>query len=241
MLPVLILAAVLLLGAPGARAEEGEKTTATNWHALLVGVSEYPVLRKKLGEERYKARRVALKGPPNDVALMRDLLLEVVGIPSKNITELVGWPTDEKSRPTYKNIIAALDRLGATVKKGDRVVIHMGGHGCQVPDTSGDELDGKDEVFLPADTGTWEKDKISNVITDDELNKKVRRIRDAGAFVWLIMDCCHSGTIVRGTEEGVQTRRLDPDDLGVPITATRGTSSREDYSKEESQNLERIV
>lgn len=75
VLPVLILAAVLLLGAPGARAEEGEKTTATNWHALLVGVSEYPVLREKLGEERYKARRVALKGPPNDVALMRDLLL----------------------------------------------------------------------------------------------------------------------------------------------------------------------
>jgi hypothetical protein len=42
-------------------------------------------------------------------------------------------------------------------------------------------------------------------------------MRDKGAFVWIVVDACHSGTMTRGIEdEDVRSRRVDPISLGVP-------------------------
>src|SRR5262245_37787409 len=48
----------------------------TAGRALLVGVTEYPQLRAKFGDEGYRSRKIALQGPANDVRLMHDVLVD---------------------------------------------------------------------------------------------------------------------------------------------------------------------
>ncbi len=62
---------------------------------------------------------------------------------------------------------------------------------------------------------------MPNVITDDEMAKALLAIRKTGAFVWLVFDSCHSGTITRGApDEGdLVMRDIKPSDLGIPDEA----------------------
>jgi len=198
------LLALLLLFACAATAED---------RALLVGCSDYPGLKS----HPYYEVSIRLLGPENDVEIMRKVLSGNLGV--EKITQLVGWPKDESKRPTRANILRHLDRLATEAKKGDRVIFFFAGHGTQQPDTDGDEIDGLDEVLLPADATGWNsrKRKLINGISDDELGEKLRAIRRAGARVWLILDCCHSGGGVRGETE--RSRGLHPTLLGVPDDA----------------------
>lgn len=205
--------------------------------ALLVGCSEYPFLREALGDERYE-REVRLNGPVADVELVRATLGRVLGLEPAHARVLAGWPAEAAARPTRANVLAALAALADEVGPGDRAVVFLAGHGTQqrVPREKSDEPDGLDEVFLPADARTAQDGWIPNSIRDDELGAAVRAIRDAGADVWLIVDACHSGTMLRGAEEaGVRVRGLDPALLGIPSEPRGGArSSRRASEREES-------
>jgi hypothetical protein len=186
---------------------------AAEEHALLIGCTEYPGLKS----DPYYETSIRLYGPGNDVKLMSGTLRRFLGV--KRITVLAGWPKDEAARPTRANIIGHLDRLADTAKKGDRVIVYFAGHGSQQPDTNRDEIDGLDEIFLPADAKGWngKKGEVENSITDDELGAKLRAIRARGARVWLLLDCCHSGSGVRGV--GERSRGLEAANLGIPDAA----------------------
>src|SRR5208337_1509441 len=112
--------------------------------ALLVGCTTYPNL----------PRHRQLEGPAHDVPLVRDLLIKRYHFSPENIAELVEG-AGEARRPTREHIHAAFERLAKAAGPGDRVVILMSGHGAQQPARADDrtELDGLDEVFLPADVG----------------------------------------------------------------------------------------
>lgn len=66
------------------------------------------------------------------------------------------------------------------------VWIHYSGHGTYVMDRNGDEIDGKDECFVPSD---------SNLIPDDFL-KNIIRYFNPDTRIIVVADCCHSGTIM---------------------------------------------
>merc|ERR1719424_2681516 len=66
--------------------------------------------------------------------------------------------------------------------------LHYSGHGGQKEDRTGDEKDGKDETILPCDF------QSAGQITDDDLHQLVVESLPQGARMWVIMDCCHSGT-----------------------------------------------
>ena len=137
---------------------------------------------------------------------MRDLLIKRYHFSPENIAELVEG-AGEARRPTRGHIHAAFEELAKASGPGDRVVILMSGHGAQQPARADDrtELDGLDEVFLPADVGGWDRERkvVTNAIIDHELGAWVRAIQAKGATVWLIFDSCHSGTMIRGTDEEV--------------------------------------
>ncbi len=105
---------------------------------------------------------------------------------------------------TKKGIISSLKTLESKLKKGDVVFIHFSGHGQQVLDNNGDELDQLDEAIVPFDSpllyqeGIYEGDLL---IRDDELGTLTKRIRkkcsESGQLL-LVLDSCHSGTGVRG-------------------------------------------
>jgi len=83
-------------------------------------------------------------------------------------------------------------------KPGDTLVFHYSGHGSQVRDTEGDELeDGKDEIICPWDFN-WE----DGFIKDDDFRATFQELRK-GVHLEVILDSCHSGT---GTREMILDR-----------------------------------
>ena len=156
--------------------------------ALLVGVAKYApeTLWSQLQTEK-------------DVAIIYESILSR-GFEAENIQTL----TD---KTTKKDIVDAFrSHLIQQVKPGDIVYFHFSGHGHQIPDDNGDELDGWDESLVPANA-TNDKGKLnpkefySNYIRDDELGQLLDELRlkiGATGDVMVSIDACHSGTATRG-------------------------------------------
>ncbi len=193
---------VLLAAAPHAHAAD---------HALLIGVSDYPNL----------PRRLWLRAPGNDVALMRETLL-ARGFAPERVRQLVSR-AGGANEPTRHNIIEALRKLQAQVQPGDSVVLYLAGHGSQQAQPAGranrpTEADDLDEVFLPADVQRWDGNAaqaaIPNALLDDELAEWMDAVVDRGATVWAFFDTCHAAGMARGRRAGV--RAVSPAELGLP-------------------------
>lgn len=203
----------------GPRVAPAATATDSRWHALLVGCDEYPELRAAFAD-RYE-EEIRLTGPLNDVELMREVLSDALQVRDERFTILAGWPDDPAARPTLRNIDRALTKLGRAVEPGDDVLLYFSGHGSQQKDGTGDELDGLDEVFLPADVGA-KADRhgvIPRALSDDRIGRAARRLRERGASVWLVFDCCHSGTMARG---GEVVRGLEASLFGVDVPSRGG-------------------
>lgn len=189
--------------------------------ALLVGCTRYPSLSQDLW----------LDGPENDVHLFRRVLTERFDFKPAEFIVLAGWDeANPESLPTRANIHAAFERLAQDAEAGDQIVILMAGHGSQQP-VSQDavapenrELDGLDEIFLPADVQRWSRSskRVVNAIVDDEIRDWLDAICEKGAFVWIIFDSCHSGTMTRGEPHEIERdRTIRPSDLGIPLEETQ--------------------
>lgn len=206
----------LCLAAPAAEA----KTMA-----LLVGVADY---NEESGIHD-------LLGPRNDVTMIWRAL-KARGTDPADITVLTdGLPTDPnfpvaKALAHHDDILKELDRLAATAQKGDTVLFYYSGHGTRQPVNPADEqdepeADGMDQVLLPSDVGAYDPIDMTlkNAITDNVLGAKITAIRAKGAFVWAVVDACHSGTVTRGD---TVTRSVDPASLGIPMPAPSAQASR---------------
>lgn len=95
---------------------------------------------------------------------------------------------------TLAAMTAGIEALIGKAVAGDTVVITYSGHGTWVPDSSGDEPDGRDEGLCPHDIG-----RVGPLL-DDEI-RRLFAARKAGARVVLISDSCHSGSVTRGRED----------------------------------------
>jgi hypothetical protein len=161
--------------------------------ALLVGVTKYDHL----------PQRSHLVGPANDVRLMRELLQKYYWFPAAAIVSLTEEEGTHARRPIRANIEREFRRLAEQAREGDQIVILLGGHGARQPaDPDNQEPDGIDEIFLPADVSKWRgfPAKVPNALVDKEMGKWLQAITAKRAYVWIIFDCCHSGTMTRGTE-----------------------------------------
>ena len=184
--------------------------------ALLIGCKKYPGYYRTVNG---KKEPLQLNGPPNDVRLIKSLLEEKFNFDPNRITALSGWPRNKKRRPTRANIEREFQRLASVAEPGEQVVIFYAGHGSQQPandDPLDQEPDNFDEILVPSDTIKWDDEKrsLTNVIVDDEIREWLRAIRSKGAFVWIIVDSCHSGTMTRGAPVHVMKfRYIPPSDL----------------------------
>ena len=107
---------------------------------------------------------------------------------------------------TVKAVMAELARMNSVAKKGDSLLFTFSGHGTQVPDENGDELDGMDEaICLLGDKGDIE------LVYDDQL-WKLYRSKPSGVKWVMISDSCHSGTVARK--------------IGAPILANNDPAQR---------------
>lgn len=212
-------------------------------YALVVGVTKYPNLPKNTW----------LVGPDNDARLVSDYLVGQAGFERDNVVVLADG-IEGATTPTLANIREAMKALAERVKTdGDEdsfVYLHFSGHGSQMPARGEDsENDGKDEIFLPADTKTWDRqlNGFPNAYVDDDIGEDITALRKAGAFVWAVFDACHSSSATRAAPgDGVEvSRRLDPTALGAPedavFAATRavgGAPERENPVEDTSDGTE---
>lgn len=90
---------------------------------------------------------------------------------------------------TRQAILTAIQSLREASRTGGirTVAITYSGHGSQLADGSRDELDGKDEVWVPGDF------RSAGMITDDQISNLVRNFHPE-TRLFLLSDACHSGT-----------------------------------------------
>lgn len=188
-----------------------EIANAQNKLALVIGIGDYP-------EESGWCK---IHGD-NDISIVTEMLEE-------NGFEQVQILSNKAA--TKKGIMDALDNLAKNANLGDVVYIHFSGHGQQITDLDGDELDGYDEAWIPYDAckDYSVKYKGQNHIVDDELfdflNQLRARVGDKGKII-VVSDACHSGSGSRGDEDedvvrGVQER------LELPAERNVGSVKRE--------------
>jgi hypothetical protein len=89
-------------------------------------------------------------------------------------------------KATRANLLAGIRAAAKALKSGDLFFMSYSGHGGQVPDTNGDEADGKDETWCLYD----------GQLIDDELYYELSRF-GAGVRILVLSDSCHSGTVTR--------------------------------------------
>jgi hypothetical protein len=143
-------------------------------HALLVGINNYSTINN-------------LQGCINDVTNVRSILKTFFEFTNNDIRVL----TNE--RATKKNILERLEKMVTGSVAGDLLIFHFSGHGSQIRDREGDELnDHMDELICPYDMN-WD----DGYITDDMLKTILDQLPE-GVKMEIILDSCHSGT---GTRE----------------------------------------
>jgi len=165
--------------------------------ALLIGVDNYQYIWP------------LLNGCVGDVNGLEQALVTHLQTPPGQIVKLTaGQDGQEKPEElaTRDNIIKALKRLAAETQEGEQIYIHYSGHGMRNDTTilPGYEPDGRDEAIAPTDTGY--QDPANYYILDKELGWLIRQITDKGAFVTVVLDCCHSASGTR-LAEVVKVRR----------------------------------
>ena len=92
---------------------------------------------------------------------------------------------------TSTNFFTAIGKATSQLDAGDLLFLTYSGHGGQVPDRNGDELengrtDGKDETWVLYD----------RQLVDDELYSLWSKLRP-GVRVIMLSDSCHSGSVAR--------------------------------------------
>jgi hypothetical protein len=189
--------------------------------ALLVGCSTYPKLRGDL----------QLPGPANDVALYHNLLRTQFGFDPEKITVLAAsddfqralrfYPGENpasRQEPTSDNIRAAFSNLIEATEAGEYVFILLSGHGSQEHDVSPSdtdpEPDGYDETFMAMDVPEISTDgrRVPNAVIDDEIRDWLAKLVRKDAFVFVLIDACHSGTMTR---DGTRARRIPSEMIGI--------------------------
>ncbi len=145
--------------------------------ALLVGLNHYPNPANNL------------KGCVNDVLQTSRALQHAYAFDDARQIRVL---TDE--RATTAAIVKRLEWLVDGSRPGDVLVFHYSGHGTQVRDRHGDELDdGLDEIICPYDLD-WDRP-----FTDDDMHAILKEV-SPGASLTVILDCCHSGTGLRAAD-----------------------------------------
>jgi len=168
--------------------------------ALLIAVGDYPA---NSGWQKINSS--------NDAALVRDVLLRQ-GFKEKDITII------KEAKATRKGILQAIQKhLIDAAKPGDVLYFQFSGHGQQVADDNGDEVDGFDEAIVPFDSALRYGEggnKGQNLIRDEALGQLFTQARKRIGLkgnLLVILDSCHSGTGTRGMAIARGTDRIMAD------------------------------
>ncbi len=188
---------------------------ANDKYALVITISEY---NEETGWNKINSG--------NDAELIKNALI-LQGFSEDNI--FLFGDGDELTKDRILELFK--EKLIHNVEEGDVVFFHYSGHGQQIADDNGDELDGLDEALVPInapklnyilDEVTGEKIPYNGELhlRDDELGEVLENLRrklGPAGNVMVSIDACHSGTATRGIGVGRGTKDPNvPDDWEPP-------------------------
>jgi hypothetical protein len=136
-------------------------------YALIVGIN-------------YIGTNVELRGCINDATNIKEF------VSARGCDKILMMTDKEPIKPTKNNILTGLRFLLSNIKDGESAMFYYSGHGTNVNDTTSDETDGKDECLFSLDGKT---------IIDDELNAIIKNNLKPNATLFILCDCCNSGTM----------------------------------------------
>ena len=198
--------------ASNGRDEGARPATGKRIHALCIGINDYP--------------SSPLHGCVADAKRWAEAL-------SKRGARVM---TLFNSDATKRGILLAWRRLCSEARRGDVVVIQYAGHGTHIPDTNGDESDGRDEAWVAHD---YER---GGLLIDDEIGGLIDQHVAKGFTQVIITDCCHSGSGTRArnglpTKDGSRFLPLDDDSPAVEAYFARAQAWAEEFGVREQDSL----
>ncbi|MEO6702211.1 MAG: caspase family protein, partial [Jatrophihabitantaceae bacterium] len=136
------------------------------------------------------ANHGGLKGVHRDLAVMGKLLCE------RRFTTRICGP----EQATRSGVLAAYDQLIADARPDDAIVVYYSGHGGYTG-PSGVPGDGPTELQYIVPMGFTDSDEGEFLgITSAELSVRQAQLTAITDNVTVILDCCHSGLMSRGSE-----------------------------------------
>lgn len=145
----------------------------------------------------------ALSGCENDARDMASIALEQGFRARMLLTE----------NATLKNVQTEIKWAANRLVAGDTFLISYAGHGTFIKDESGEETDQRDETWCLFDS----------MMIDDELYALWDRFK-AGVKIIVLLDSCHSGTIVQGRYlriDPITRQPIPPRGFPIAVSASR--------------------
>ncbi|KAH8807442.1 caspase domain-containing protein [Xylogone sp. PMI_703] len=186
--------------------------------AILIGTNDYP------GSSR-------LEGCVKDVDSIKQYLeqgqtpINIFMLNKSLDSSVMENPSTPGKTLTRENVTETLTRVYENSKEGDFVYIHFSGHGLRSDISGNEESDnaGGDEMLILLD-----KIKGMRRYPGSDLAKKIKKMVEKGLFVTAVLDCCFSGSIVRGRHQGnIDIRTIDYDSIDEASSEIDVSSSGE--------------
>ena len=122
---------------------------------------------------------------------------------------------------TRQNLVDALTKLVKSGAAGDSLVFTFSGHGSWLPDDSGDEPDGRDEMLCPYDIND------EQYLMDDDLNLIFKQ-KAKDVLLYFISDSCHSGSVAKfGADPLASANRMPKIRLLPPLEFVKDPDMRD--------------
>lgn len=141
----------------------------------------------------YTGTSNALRGCINDQENLTGFLIKQKYLDKQDLVLMNDFQQGDLY-PTKLNMLKQMDNLvnfcNNNRKNEVLVVFAYSGHGSYIRDRNGDEIDGKDEVLCPIDCMT------KGMISDDVIKRNFIDRLGSNVKLIMLMDCCHSGTII---------------------------------------------
>ena len=139
----------------------------------------------------YEKTSAALSNCIRDIDHVLNLMLKPkLGIKDTHVIYMSDQRFGSAYYPTKANILSQLGQFAKMLNQTKVGYFHYSGHGTRVKDVSGDEMDGFDEALVPID---YDK---SGMILDDQMYSYFVKSLNADVKLFVVTDCCHSGTIL---------------------------------------------
>ena len=126
-----------------------------------------------------------LSGCINDLNNMKIFLTD------KGFENIIMIADDLSLKPNKETVIRELTTFLKTTSKNETLYVHFSCHGTQINTLDKGEVDGLDECIC-----TCEDDNSIDIIADNELNDIIKNNLATDATLYIVFDCCHSGSIL---------------------------------------------